>query len=109
MAEGFWAWGPMPTLQRWVDASRDWVDPLIGLTVLLALAILVLALASRPPSTRDHLPPGSHYTGKVDFSKVKSLVNPRRGRRPKNRREMEAAIRRASAARRKREREGRDG
>ena len=109
MAEGFWNWGPMPTLQAWVDATRAWVDPVMALSVAVLLALLAVALFSRPPSTtRDHGPPGTHFLGRLDPKNLARMLLPPR-RKPRSRSEMEAAIRMGARKRRRAEAAEDDG
>ena len=55
----------METMQRWIDATRDWVDPLYGITAALAFGLLAVWLLTRPATIRDRKIMGGHYKGNI--------------------------------------------
>ncbi len=55
----------METMQRWIDATRDWVDPLYGITAALAVGLLAVWLLNRPATIRDRKIMGGHYKGNI--------------------------------------------
>lgn len=94
----------MVTLQGWVDSTRALpIDPVWAFIGLLAVALGLVAWFNQPPTTRDQKMPGENYRGGITPKTInKMLITPKR-KRLRSRKEMEADLRKARAARRKAE------
>lgn len=110
MFDWLWTWGPMATVQGWVDATRAWVDPLWLIVGCFAVGLICVWRLSQPATTRDVGTQGAHYLGNITPKKLPAmLVTPEKKKKAKSRAEMTRAIRKGADRRRAAEkRSGRD-